>query len=231
MFSRFLVTLLIVSANAMQGGLILAQTPPSQTEAADYTGLHAAAYTGNLDHLRDLIAVGAELEARDVRGRTALHVAAYRSDAAAVSILAEAGADMNAFDCQAYDIVTIAAVANDPEMVRLALSLGASPANTTSPYDGTALIAAAHLGNYKVVDILVASGAPVDHVNNLGWTALIEAVVLGDGGSDHQRTVKILLAGGANPMIGDRQGVTPLQQARQRGYRAIEELIVKAGSQ
>jgi hypothetical protein len=32
-------------------------------------------------------------------------------------------------------------------------------------------------------------------------------------------------------MIGDGQGVTPLQHARQRGYRAIEELLVEAGAQ
>lgn len=137
---------------------------------------------------------------------------------------------MNALDSQAYDIVTIAAVANDPEMLRLALSFGADPKNVTSPYDGTALIAAAHLGHHEVVEILVSSGAPIDHVNNLHWTALIEAVILGDGGQNHQRTVKALLAGGADPTIGDERGVTPLQHARQRGYREIEELIVEAGS-
>lgn len=230
MLSRLLVTLLIVSAWAMQGSLIMAQTPPTQSEAVSYTGLHAAAYGGNLDDLRALIAAGADLEAQDGWGRTALHVATYRSDEAAVSILAEAGADMNALDRQAYDIVTIAAVANDPEMVRLALSFGADPANITSPYDGTALIAAAHLGHHEVVDLLVVSGAPVDHVNNLDWTALIEAVVLGDGGPGYQRTVKILLEGGADPMIGDGQGVTPLQHARQRGYRAVEEMLEKAGA-
>ena len=36
------------------------------------------------------------------------------------------------------------------------------------------------------------AGAPLDHVNNLGWTALMEAVVLGDGGSDHQEVVRLL---------------------------------------
>jgi ankyrin repeat protein len=230
MITRLLATFLIVSAIAMQCGPIAAQTPPAPSEAADYTGLHAAAHTGNLDDLRAMIVAGADLEVRDGWGRTALHVAAYRSDEAAVVALAEAGADMNALDRQAYDIVTIAAVADDPEMGHLALSLGADPKTITSPYEGTALIAAAHLGHHQVVKILVSSGAPVDHVNNLNWTALIEAVVLGDGGPDHQRTVKALLEGGADPLIGDAQGVTPLRHARQRGYRRMEGLIVKAGS-
>ena len=33
--------------------------------------------------------------------------------------------------------------------------------------------------------MLIAAGAPLDHVNNLGWTALMESIVLGDGGTAH----------------------------------------------
>jgi hypothetical protein len=71
----------------------------------------------------------------------------------------------------------------------LLLSLGASAKQVTSRYDGTALIAAAHLGHAGVVRQLIAAGAPLDHVNNLHWTAAIEAVVLGDGGPRHQATL------------------------------------------
>ena len=80
-----------------------------------------------------------------------------------------------------YDIVTIAAVANDIDMLKLALEGGASARNITSRYDGTALIAAAHLGHDGAVRELIRAGAPLDHVNNLGWTALIESIVLGNG--------------------------------------------------
>lgn len=45
-----------------------------------------------------------------------------------------------------------------------------------------ALIAAAHLGHVEVVKALIAGKAPLDRVNNLNWTALIESIVLGDGG-------------------------------------------------
>ena len=90
-------------------------------------------------------------------------------------------------------MLTIAAVADDSEMVSLAMELGNAPDLVTSVYDGSALIAAAHLGHHDVVARLVAGGAPLDHVNNLAWTALIEAVVLGDGGPDHIRTVQILV--------------------------------------
>jgi ankyrin repeat protein len=202
-----------------------AQTPPSGPEAAGYTGLLAAAYTGDAGEVRRLIAEGADPEATDPRGRRPLHLAAYGSHEAVATELAEAGADLNALDAEAYDVVTIAAAADDPEFLRHALALGASPANVTSPYDGTALIAAAHLGHHEVVAILVLAGAPVVHVNNLGWTALIEAVVLGDGGANHQATVRALLDGGADPRIGDAQGVTPLRHAEQRGYREVADML------
>jgi ankyrin repeat protein len=122
-------------------------------------------------------------------------------------------------------VVTIAAVADDPELVSLALALGNRADLVTSPYDGTALIAAAHLGHAEVVATLIAGGAPLDHVNNLGWTALMEAVVLGDGGPDHVATVAALVGAGAAPTIPDRNGVTPHTHAQARGYAQIAHII------
>jgi hypothetical protein len=136
---------------------------------------------------------------------------------------------MNALENSAYDVVTIAAVADDPELMSLAIALGNSAGLVTSPYDGTALIAAAHLGHHEVVRRLIAAGAPLDHVNNLGWTALIEAVVLGDGGPDHVATVKALVEAGADAGIADREGVTALAHAEARGFAEIVELIRGAG--
>ena len=100
------------------------------------------------------------------------------------------------------------------------------PKMITSRYDGTALIAAAHLGHDGVVQALIDGGAPLDHVNNLGWTALIEFVVLGDGGPRHVATAKALVTAGANKNIGDRNGVTPLQhRAIRRGYQAMVAVL------
>jgi hypothetical protein len=153
-------------------------------------------------------------------------VAAFASQNEALLVLAEVGADMNALDDQSYDVVTIAAVADDPDFMSLAIALGNDPDLVTSPYDdGTALIAAAHLGHAEVVRRLIAAGAPLDHVNNLGWTALMEAIILGDGGSDHQDVVRALVSAGADRTIADREGMTPLQHAQARGYAEIVELL------
>ncbi|MDU8942346.1 ankyrin repeat domain-containing protein [Ovoidimarina sediminis] len=227
MIARVLACLAAVLA----GGAAVAQVPPSASEIAGYEGLHAAAAAGDAAAIRQLVAEGAELEARDRRGRTAVHVAAFASEAEALRALAEAGADMNALEGQAYDAVTITAVADDPEIMSLAIALGNDPGLVTSPYDGTALIAAAHLGHAEVVRRLIAAGAPLDHVNNLGWTALIESVVLGDGGPDHQAVARALLAAGADPELGDRQGATPLALAEARGYAEMAAILRAAGAE
>ena len=205
-----------------------AQTPPSPVEAASYTGLHAAAYTGDVGEIRRLVSSGANFEKRDHKGRTPVHVAAFQSHDDAVKALAEAGADLNVLENDKYDIITIAAVAGDAALVKTAIVLGGNPANVTSIYDGTALIAAAHLGHDAVVRALIDGGAPLDHINNLGWTALIEAVILGDGGPRHVRTVEALVGAGADVTIADRQGATPLSHARSRGYAEITALIEAA---
>jgi len=207
-----------------------AQIAPSAAEIAGYGGLHAAAATGDVAAIERLIAGGADLNARDPYGRTPIHVAAHARRHAAAKLLLAKGADANAFERQRYDIVTIAAVANDVEMLKLALAGGASAKNVTSPYDGTALIAAAHLGHFEVVKTLIAAKAPLDHVNNLGWTALIEAVILGDGGRNHIETVKALVAAGARLDLGDRQGMTPLALAKGRGYHEITAVLTRAGA-
>ncbi len=206
-----------------------AQTAPSAAEAAAYEGLHRAAHEGDAPAIRRLAAEGADLEARDGNGRTPVHVAAFASQEAALRALAKAGADLNALDGDAYDAVTIAAVADDPELMSAALDLGNRPDLVTSRWQGTALIAAAHLGHGEVVRRLIDAGAPLDHVNNLGWTALIEAVVLGDGGPAHQEVVRALVAAGADTGLADRAGATPLELAEARGYEEIARLIRAAG--
>ncbi len=166
----------------------------------------------------------------DARGRTPLHVAAFAGQHAALRALVAAGANPNALENDRYDIVTIAAVANDVPTLRLALELGCSAKNITSRYDGTALIAAAHLGHAEVVRTLIQAAAPLDHVNNLGWTALIESIVLGDGGARHTDTLMALIQAGANPNIADRNGHTPLALARARRYDAMVKLLQAAGA-
>jgi ankyrin repeat protein len=203
----------------------LAQVAPTGAELAAYTGLHAAATQGDVALIKQLLAAGADVNATDAYRRTPMHVAAYQSHDAAVLALAEEGGDPNLLEADRYDIITIAAVADDAEMVRTAVKAGGKATNITSIYDGTALIAAAHEGNWESIDVLIKAGAPLDHVNNLRWTAMIEAVVLGDGGERHQKSLKLLIDAGADKSITDRSGRTPLDLARERGYEAMVKML------
>jgi len=232
--SRMLRGLLVLTCafcgiTALRPQVATAQVPPSAAEVASYSGLHADSARGAVNSIRQMIANGFDPDVRDGNGRTPFHVAAFLKQRGAMEALAAGRADVNALDNQRYDAVTIAAVADDPETMSAAIRAGNSASNITSIYDGTALIAAAHLGHDEVVRRLIAAGAPLDHVNNLGWTALIEAVILGDGGKRHEACVAALLAAGANPKLADRNGLTPLELARRRGYAGMARMIEAAG--
>ena len=219
------LTLVLVGATIFPAS---AQVAPSSQEVASYAGLLAAAQAGDIPRIKALLVSKSPLDLRDGQQRTAVHIATHSRQREVIRLLAAAGADLNALDNQRYDPLTIAAVANDEETLALLLRLGASAKNVTSPYDGTALIAAAHRGHVGVVKQLIAAGAPLDHVNNLHWTALIEAVVLGDGGPNHTEIVRLLVAAGANQALADRAGNTAVALARARGYRDMESFLAAA---
>jgi uncharacterized protein len=225
-----LATIVLLATAVGTAPLAAGQVPPTPSERAAYASLFAAADKGNADEIARLAATGADMNTRDGYGRTPLHVAAYAGRHDAMRALAKAGANPNALEHDRYDIVTIAAVADDLPTLKVALEIGGGAKNVTSRYDGTALIAAAHLGHDGVVRELIRAGAPLDHVNNLGWTALIESIVLGNGGPRHVATLKALVDAGANVNLADRGGTAPLALARGRGYGEMAAILQKAGA-
>lgn len=220
----------LLAAGAVLPAAAWSQVAPSAAESARYQGLHAAAHAGDAARIESLARGKAGLDARDAHGRTPLHVATFAARHDAIRALARAGARLDLLENDRYDAVTIASVAGDEETLRLLLSLGASAKQVTSRYDGTALIAAAHLGHAGVVKQLIAAGAPLDHVNNLHWTAVIESIVLGDGGPRHQATLQALIDAKANLQLADRSGRTPLELARGRGYTEMVRMLERAGA-
>jgi hypothetical protein len=89
---------------------------------------------------------------------------------------------------------------------------------------------AGELQSFRGLRTLIAAQAPLDHVNNLGWTAVIESIVLGDGGRRHIATLKALIDAGADINLADRSGDTPLALARRRGYAQIAAMLMAAGA-
>lgn len=208
--------------------LILMLSPVSAFGQTMREELHRAAAGNDVAAIRTLLSQGADIEARDDRGRTALLVATHANRIDAAAALIEAGADVNAKDDINDSAYLYAGARGLIEILKLTLTHGAD-LKSTNRYGGTALIPAAERGHVEAVELLIAAGVDVDHVNNLGWTALLEAIILADGGPRHVEIVRQLLKAGANPRLADGDGVTPLQHARQRGYDAMVELLQAAG--
>ena len=192
------------------------------------TDLIQAADAGDLDAVRRLLADGAAVDAQDARGRTALLAATQGNHIAVAAALIAAGADVNEQDHGLDSAFLYAGAAGFVEVLRLAAKT--ADTTVTNRYGGTALIPACERGHVETVEFLVTeTGTDVNHVNNLGWTALLEAIILSDGGARHQRIVELLIRHGADVQLADRNGVTPLAHAKSRGYDVIGEMLEAAG--
>ena len=97
-------------------------------------------------------------------------------------------------------------------------------------FGGISVIPAGERGHVDYVRRVVQTKIDVNHVNNLGWTALLEAIILGKGTQQWQEIVKILVSAGADPNLADADGVSPLRHAESRGYDEIAKTLRAAGA-
>jgi ankyrin repeat protein len=173
----------------------------------------------------ELVQRGVSLEERDMARRTPLMIATRRDRVAIARRLIEAGADVNAKDNIRDTPFLYAGAEGRDEILKAILATGRAKLDDTNRYGGNALIPAAHHGHPSTVRLLLEAGLDVNHVNSLGWTALIEAVILGDGGPVYQEIVGLLVDAGADPAIADKDGVCPLDHARRLRYDEIAQRI------
>ncbi len=205
--------------------LLFARGENSLAEGDPGMTLIEAVEAGNTGKALELVSGGAPLEARDAENRTALLLATRGNLVEIAAALVKAGADVNAKDSIHDTPFLYAGAEGRNDILKLIVATGKANLRDTNRYGGTALIPAAHHGHPETVRLLLDTAIDVDHVNNLGWTALLEAVILGDGGPVYQEIVKLLLAGGADAGIADKDSVTPLAHAKSRGFTEIVRLI------
>ncbi|MCG5216967.1 ankyrin repeat domain-containing protein [Streptosporangium sp. KLBMP 9127] len=183
-----------------------------------------AAAGGDAIGVRDTLQAGADIETRDGRRRTALLLAACSDHVEVAEILVSAGADPDAADQQSDTPWLVTGMTGSVRMLKVLLP--AKPDLTiTNRFGGVSLIPACERGHVAYVREVLKTDINVDHVNDLGWTGLLEAVVLGDGSAPYQEIVALLIAGGADVDLPDREGVTALRHAIAKGQTKIAQLL------
>ncbi|MGY1740079.1 MULTISPECIES: ankyrin repeat domain-containing protein [unclassified Blastococcus] len=192
---------------------------------ADPAGqLLEAAAAGDADRVALALRAGAGLETRDAQGRTPLLLAAANDRVDVARLLVALGADPDALDGRHDTPWLVTGVTGSVAMLEVLLPAGPD-LTIRNRFGGVSVIPAAERGHVDYVRRVVQTGIDVNHVNDPGWTALLEAVVYGDGSPRYQEIVRILLAAGADPLIRDADGRTALDHALARGHAGIVQAL------
>lgn len=189
-----------------------------------------AAEQGDAEQLKACLARGVDINVSNRQGRTAITLASLNKHYACVSVLIAAGVDIDKQDQTCFNPFLLSCLNNDVELLRLILPAKPDLARL-SRFGGVGLTPACEKGHLEIVKILLTeTDINVNHTNFVGWTPLLEAIVLNDGGATQQAIVKLLLNHGANPHMTDKYGKSPLELAWEKGFAEIAHLLVAAGA-
>jgi ankyrin repeat protein len=222
----------------MRIGLLLAalasflihESEPAFAQPHQGTELIAAAGRGDLARVKTLLSANTPVDAQDRAGQTALLVAVSGNHLAIAEALLNAGASVNVQADNRDTPWLLAGAQGRTEIIAKMIPRGPD-LSIRNRFGGNALIPACERAHVETIRLLLTTRIDVNHVNNLGWTCLLEIVILGQGGARHQEATRLVLQAGADPNLADHAGVTPLAHARSKGQIEIARLIEQAGGQ
>lgn len=189
-----------------------------------------AALKGEATTLKACLERGVDINVTNRQGRTAVTLASLNQKYDCVALLIDAGADINQQDETCFNPFLISCLNDDLKLLRLLLPARPDLTRLTR-FGGVGITPASEKGHVEIVrELLEHTEINVNHTNFLGWTPLLEAIVLNDGGKKQQEIVSLLLENGANPQMTDKYGKTPLELAEEKGYREIAQLLRDAGA-
>jgi len=200
--------------------------PEGGVEPSADLELLEAAGRGDVAATRSALARGANVEARDAARRTALTLAVISDSVDVARVLVERGASPNALDANHDTPWLLTGETGSVAMVEVLIP-GKPDFTIVNRYGGISVIPASERGHVDYVRRVVKLSIDVNHVNKLGWTALLECVVLGDGSKKYREIAQILKDAGADVRIRDRDGVDAVEHARRKGYVEIVNILSK----
>lgn len=195
----------------------------------DTDSLIEAVKENDLSRIKELVAnKSTQIDEQNAKGETPLLIATHNNYIEAAKLLIDEGADINIQD-QIHDSPYLYAGAQGKTEILAYMLENAEPDQTVvNRYGGNALIPAAEKGHLENVRLLLSDGrVDIDHQNDFGYTALIEAVALSDGSKVYQEIVKVLLNYKADQSLRDNSGNTALDYAHERGFKEMIELLEK----
>lgn len=225
-----ILLLILMGCLPLQGCGNSSKTKSMEYSSQDSTSLLKAVSERNVERVAEILKSQPDLEVKDHKGRTPLMLATYNNDNAIAEMLMASGADVNAQDDMLNSPHLYAGASGNLAILKMTLSHGAR-FDIYNRYGGTALIPAAEKRHLEVVKLLTeVPKYPINHINNLGWTVLMEAIVLGTTGETQIAIVDVLIKAGADVNIPDNDGITPLKHAKKRGMNTIAQLLIAANA-
>jgi ankyrin repeat protein len=194
----------------------------------------AAAASGNILLMKELIASGAPVDGRTGTRSTALHSSSSNGRDDAVELLLVSGALVDSRDIYGGTPLIAAATEGREGVIQLLLKAGASLTSKRVNDYATALLRASRGGHLKAVEKLIEASEGkgnidkvvfFDAVDKQGRTSLMYAAQLGA-----QEIATALITGGANVGVVAPDGVTALQWAQQRKHQTIVDALVAGGA-
>ena len=195
--------------------------PPS-SEASDKTvveetDLYRAIWTNDPDAVKELVAQGEDVNAKDSEGDPYLHEAIWRGHLEVAQVLIDAGADVNAKDTDGNPLLHEAVWRDHVEVAQVLIDAGAD-VNARDSDGNPLLYEAIWRDHVEVAQVLIDAGADVNAKDSDDNPLLREAVW-----RDHRGIVQVLISAGADIDARDADNEPVLYAAVWRGRARLRE--------
>lgn len=188
--------------------------------------LWAAAYGGDTERVRSLLAAGANVNFIHERsGWTPLMAAANEGHLDTVRVLLENEADVNTKDEDGYTALALALSCGNADIVHALLDRGADVEYVYLQGRLTPLISAVINQDEDIVKALLVKGANINAPGHKGTTPLMMAA-----SGNFCKIAKLLLDKGADVNAKRPDGATALSMAREKGFDEMVNLLLEGGA-